>query len=250
MYDRTRQSTADQIALGDTVYDAAGEKVGSIAQYDPQAGYLLVEKGLIFRKDIYIPMSAISRIDQSGVFLQLYKDDLQGDLYASPPVASTTAGTTTVGTTPATIGTVDTMDRGTATMDTATTDQADIRVPVREEELVVGKQQQEAGRVHIHKDVEEVPETADVTLRRETVTVERVPYSGEPTTDAELFQERDIDVPVMGEEAVAAKRVQGVEEVRVHKDVVEEQEQVSDTVRKERVTVDGTDVQDRTIDQR
>lgn len=244
MFDSTAPWTVDQIAVGATVYDAAGEKIGTIAEYDPQAGYLLVEKGWLFRKDIYIPMSAITRIDENGVYLQFYKDDLQGDRYASPPVASTTGGAAPMASATA-AGTLDTVDRQTTSMD-----QADIRVPVREEELIVGKQQQELGRVHIHKDVEEVPEAADVTLRREQVTVDRVPYSGDPTKDADLFQDRDIDVPVMAEQAVAAKRVQGVEEVRVHKDVVEEEEQVTATVRKERVTVDGVDDQDQPIVQR
>jgi uncharacterized protein (TIGR02271 family) len=244
MYDRTSQWAGDQIARGAEVYDAAGEKIGTVAEYDQQGDYMLVEKGWLFRKDIYIPMSAITRIDETGVYLQLYKEDLQGDRYANPPIAAMSSGATTLESGPIATGTVDTYDRG-----EMATGQADIRVPVREEELVVGKQAEEAGRVHIHKDVEEVPETADVTLQRERVTVERVPYSGEATTDDDLFQKRDIDVPVVEEKAVAAKRVQGVEEVRVRKDVVAEQEQVTDTVRKERVVVDGAD-QDLTGNQR
>lgn len=120
----------------------------------------------------------------------------------------------------------------------------DVRVPVREEELEVGKRRVEEGRVHIHKDVVEEPETVNVELQREQVRVERVPFSGDRTgTGGDAFTERDIDVPVMGEEAVIEKRVQGVEEVRIHKDVRSESERVTDTVRKERVTVDGADDQ-------
>jgi len=48
-------------------------------------------------------------------------------------------------------------------------------------------------------------------------------------------------VPVMGEEAVVGKRLREVEEVRLHKDTTQEQQQVTDTVRKERVVVDGTE---------
>jgi uncharacterized protein (TIGR02271 family) len=111
-------------------------------------------------------------------------------------------------------------------------------VPVREEELVVDTQQQETGRVHIRKEVHEAPQTVQVTLRQERVTVDRVPYSGDLLTDGNLFQERDIEIPVMGEEVVVTKRVRGVEEVRIHKDVVSETRQVTDTVRKERVEVE------------
>jgi uncharacterized protein (TIGR02271 family) len=254
MYNSTSQWSGDQIPLGATVYDAAGDKVGTVAEYDLQAGYLLVEKGWLFHKDIYVPTSAISRIDENGVYLQLYKDDLQGDRYASPPTAGigTNAADTMVDDVPVAGGTFDTTNRvASGTYDTTNrvatgTDQADIRVPVREEELAVGKQQQETGRVHLHKDVVEEPRTVDVSLQQERVTVERVPYSGDATATDDAFQERDIDVPVMGEQAVVGKRVQGVEEVRVRKDVVTDTEQVSDTVRKERVMVDGAPDQDST----
>jgi uncharacterized protein (TIGR02271 family) len=48
----------------------------------------------------------------------------------------------------------------------------------------------------------------------------------------------------MGEDAVVQKRPVVKEEVRLRKDIVTEQEQVSDTVRKERVTVDGVEDDD------
>jgi uncharacterized protein (TIGR02271 family) len=259
MIDNTERWTADQIPTGATVYDAGGEKVGSVAEYIPETGYLLVEKGWLFIKDLYIPASAISRIDDDSVYLRLYKDDLKDERYTNPPVAgmadrtaaaydSAAATNAALSSAPGGLGAIDTTPGmttgrsiGAADRDALSSSQTDIRVPVREEELVVGKQQQEEGRVHLHKDVVEEPQTVDVALRQERVTVERVPYSGDVTAtdNGELFQERDIDVPVMGEEAVVAKRVQGVEEVRVHKDVVTGTQQFSDSVRKERVTVDG-----------
>lgn len=45
----------------------------------------------------------------------------------------------------------------------------------------------------------------------------------------------------MGEEAVVGKQVRATEEVRLHKDTVAAQQQVSETARKERVTVEGSD---------
>jgi len=111
--------------------------------------------------------------------------------------------------------------------------------------LVAGKRQEQVGDVRLHKDVVTEQETVPVTLRREEVTVERVPFTGQ-ANQADLqnvFQNEDIDVPVMGEEAVVGKQVHETEEVRLHKQGVTEQQQVSDTVRRERVTVDGTDEQ-------
>jgi uncharacterized protein (TIGR02271 family) len=132
---------------------------------------------------------------------------------------------------------------------TQTTDTNDIRVPVYEEELVVGKRQEEEGRVHLHKEVTSEQETVPVTLRREEVTVERVPFTGtvDPNAARDAFQGQDIDVPVMGEEAVVGKQAHEVEEVRLRKQTTEQQQQVSDTVRRERVVVDGVDQQQNVI---
>ncbi len=47
----------------------------------------------------------------------------------------------------------------------------------------------------------------------------------------------------MGEELVIGKRVVVTEEIRLHKEAVTEQRRVVETVRKERVTVEGLDEQ-------
>jgi uncharacterized protein (TIGR02271 family) len=285
MFDNQNSSSSFQFADGMTVYDATGDKIGTISQYDPQAGYLDVRKGWLFPKDIYVPTSAVQQVGNDGVYLSLNADDLQGDRYSSPSTAlaggtgsmtyqttdqtgySTTQSSTTNtgqaaygasqtdyvsgGTTQQATGYTSGQSTGTTAQTTGTTGYtsgqttdvtggSDIRVPVEEEELVVGKRRAEEGRVHIHKDVIEEPVSTSVQLEREHVVIEREPFSGQvDATNA--FQEQDIDVPVYGEEAVVSKQVRGVEEVRLRKDVVTDQQQVSDTVRKERVVVDGVD---------
>ncbi len=121
----------------------------------------------------------------------------------------------------------------------------DIEVPVYEEELTVGKRQEQIGDVHLRKDVVQEQQTVSVPLQHEEVTVERVPLSGQAdaATVRDAFQGGDIEIPVMGEEAVVGKQVVETEEVRLHKQAVTETEQVSDTVRKERVVVDGAEDQ-------
>ncbi|MGH2411143.1 MAG: YsnF/AvaK domain-containing protein [Chloroflexota bacterium] len=245
MLDNTMQNTMDEIPTGATVYDSAGAKVGTVAGYDSQAGYFLVEKGWLFVKDIYIPTSAIARMDPEAVYLQVLKDDLNQDIYANPPAAGNLTVPTDYGATAPTVY----GDTG----QNVAAQSGDIRVPVREEELVTDTRQAEQGRVRVHKDVVEEDQTITVPVRKERVTVERVPYSGDgdqsafgkDSLDKEAFTDRDIDVPVMGEEVVVGKRVRGVEEVRIHKDAVTDQQQVNDTVRKERVKVDGVDDQGR-----
>ncbi len=227
-----------QIADGTTVYDASGEKIGQVRGSDVQGGYLDVEKGWLFPKDVYIPLSAIARSDTGGVYLTLYKDDLSADTYAQPPQGGVGTQTTQP------VETLTATPRAQSATGTQTTSATgDIVVPEYEEELVVGTRQEQTGDVHLHKDVVTEQESVPVTLRREEVTVERVPVDQavDANTTRDAFQGQDIDVPVMGEEAVVGKQVRETEEVRLRKQAITEQQQVTDTVRKERVVVDGAD---------
>jgi len=115
----------------------------------------------------------------------------------------------------------------------------DIGAPVVEEDLVAVKRGEEESRVHPHKDVMQGQQTISVPVTREEVIIERTSASGDYTANvAGSFKKRDIEVPMMGEELVADKRAHVVEEVRLRKDVVTENEQISDIARKERVVVE------------
>ncbi len=117
----------------------------------------------------------------------------------------------------------------------------DIGAPVVEEDPIVVKRGEEESRVHPHKDVIQGQQTISVPVTGEEVTAEWTPTSGDYTANvAGSFKEKDIDVPVMGEEIVVDKRAHVVEEVRWRKDVVTENEQVSNITRKERVVVEDT----------
>jgi uncharacterized protein (TIGR02271 family) len=116
-----------------------------------------------------------------------------------------------------------------------------VRVPVWEEELAAGKREKHIGRVHLHKDVVEERQTIAEPVTREQVQLERVPVQGAYTPGPDAFIEKDIDVPVMGEELTVEKRAKVTEEVRLYKRPVTEEQQVTETVRKERVTVEGLD---------
>ncbi len=211
---------------------AAGWLVGGLA------GLGIPKEEAEYYEDQVQQGRALVTVDAQGrdaearsILLRDGAEDLQdrgfGGGYDDVSPASTLSNNTVNGTTP-------------AGSTTATTD-TDIRVPVVEEELVAGTQRQEQGRVRIHKDVVEEQQSVSVPLQHETITVERVPVTGDASAirQDEAFVERDIDVPLMGEEAVVGKQTHVVEEVRVRKDEVTENEQVSDTVRRERVIVDG-----------
>ena len=247
-------SDQSQIPDGATVYDSAGDKIGTVHENNVQGAYLVVQKGFLFHKDFYVPLSAIARADEEGVYLTVSTAELSDSRYDSPPMVAEAMGTTRGASNvdqsyAGAATTASTVDQAAYTTGSAAravrtdveTGTGDIRVPVREEELVVGKRTEEEGRVHIHKDVISEQQSVDVALQQERVTVERVAFTGDPATVTDAFVERDIEVPLMGEEVVVGKQVKGVEEVVIRKDVTTEQQRVTDTVRKERVIVDGVD---------
>jgi len=165
--------------------------------------------------------------DATGAHAQQAEGTVQGQTTARATSAAQETGAT----------------RTTRTAGAARTDATDqdINVPVYEEELTVGKQREQIGDVHLRKDVVREQQTVSVPLRHEEVTVERVPVSGQVDAAAarDALKGGDIEVPVMGEQAVMGKKVVETEEVRLHKQAVTQDQTVSDTVRREEVTVDA-----------
>jgi uncharacterized protein (TIGR02271 family) len=111
-----------------------------------------------------------------------------------------------------------------------------------EEELRVGTSQREAGRARLRKYVvtDEVRQT--VPVQREEVRVER-----EPITDANVEQatagadisEEEHEVVLSEEEIVTEKRAVPKERVRLGKETVTEEHEVSEQVRKEQIEYEG-----------
>jgi len=120
-----------------------------------------------------------------------------------------------------------------------TNEEGEIRVPVVEERLAVGKREVELGEVDIRKTVVEEEQTASVTLRHDEVNVREVDITDRPLQAGEdAFSEGTIRIPVHGEEAVVAKEAFVTGEVVIDKEAVAEERQITDTVRKQRVDVE------------
>ncbi|HYE07191.1 MAG TPA: PRC and DUF2382 domain-containing protein [Planctomycetota bacterium] len=113
-------------------------------------------------------------------------------------------------------------------------------IPLREEELVVGKREVEAGGVRLRKIVRTEIVNQPVEVMREDVVIERVPAGGATTTEStgETFAEEEIYIPLRREEAVVGKRARTREEVRVRTTEQVESQQVSETLRSEDVEVE------------
>jgi uncharacterized protein (TIGR02271 family) len=112
-------------------------------------------------------------------------------------------------------------------------------IPVVEERLNVGKRVAESGRVRVRSYVVEKPVEEQVTLRDETVHVDRRPVDRAPTAaDEALFENRVIEATEMREQAVVNKDARVVEEVGIHKDAGQRTETVTDKVRRTEVEVE------------
>jgi uncharacterized protein (TIGR02271 family) len=122
-----------------------------------------------------------------------------------------------------------------------TTDDAMTR---SEEELRVGTESREAGRARLRKYVvtEQVQQTVPVS--HEEVRVEREPITDanvDEATDGPAISEEEHEVVLHEEQAVVEKQAVPKERVRLEKDTVTDEQQVSEEIRKEQIETDATD---------
>ena len=125
----------------------------------------------------------------------------------------------------------------TAPQQTAQTGQDRQSLTLSEEQLRVGTRPVEAGRARLRKVVRTERVQEPVELRRERVTVERVPASGQEVPP-DAFREQQIEVPLTREEPVVEKEAHVTGQVRVGKTTETEQRTVGGEVRREDVEVD------------
>ena len=115
-------------------------------------------------------------------------------------------------------------------------------MPVVQEELVVGKQAVETGRVRLVKTVAERQEVIDEPLMRERVEVERVPVNQVVSGPVAVRYEGDtMIIPVVEEVVVYEKRLVLKEELHVRKVTTQERQPETVTLRQEQVTVERVD---------
>jgi uncharacterized protein (TIGR02271 family) len=109
-----------------------------------------------------------------------------------------------------------------------------------EEELRIGTTERESGRARLRKYVVTENVTQTVPVRREEVRVEREPITDANVGDAmdgPAISEEEHEIVLHEEEVVVDKRAVPKERVRMDRDTVTEQRQVSENVSKEQVEV-------------
>jgi uncharacterized protein (TIGR02271 family) len=242
---------------GQALTDADGSKIGTIEEIylDGDTGqpeWALVHTGLFGTKRNFVPLREASESDQ-GVSAPYTKDqvtdapsiDPDGQLSQQEEAAlyrhygleysEARSGSGLPEGDAATTGTTGTTGRDTSG---PTTDDAMTR---SEEELHVGTEQRERGRARLRKYVVEEEVTQTVPVRREEVRIEREPITdgnADSATDGPEISEEEHEVVLHEEQPVSEKRVVPKERVRMDKDVETSEEQVSDTVRQERIDVE------------
>lgn len=258
-----------------TVYGTDGEKIGSVGQVylddrTNQPTFVTVKTGLFGAKETFVPVAEASpsrdglqvpfdkafvkdapNIDVDGSLTPQEEQRLydyysidrsgtgQGTAGTSQGTAGTGPGTTdqdhdTAGTVPGGEHDAGRDTRGDARRDVGTDTES---VTARNEQLNVGTEVHETGRVRLRKHSYTDTETVEVPVTREEIVVEREPIdpnsaeARRETGDEEVEVTTREEVPVVNKTATAEK-------VTVDKTQVQDTERVAGTVQHEDIEVD------------
>jgi uncharacterized protein (TIGR02271 family) len=242
---------------GRDVFGSDGEKIGSIKEIyeDGQTGkpeWALISSGLFGMRSHFVPLAGAAPTGED-VRVNATKDQVasapsvesdgqlseseERQLFEHYGVPYTNEGSVTAEGAPEAGGQAAHGSNG-HDVSGPNTDEAMTR---SEEELRVGTTRQESGRARLRKYVETEYVQKTVPVQREQVRVER-----EPITDANVDQaldgpeisEEEHEIVLHEEQPVVEKRTVPKERVRLEKDIVTEEQQVGDEVRKERIEGD------------
>ena len=123
------------------------------------------------------------------------------------------------------------------------------RIQLRGEMLRAVKEKVEKGEIRLRKDIVTENQTISVPVTREEVIVEQVSAGEARPLSGTIGDEGEIRIPVSEEKVTVVKEPVVTGEVRVQKRAVQDNQQVSDTVRHEEVRVEkqgSVDVNDKT----
>jgi uncharacterized protein (TIGR02271 family) len=148
----------------------------------------------------------------------------------SPASVSGSLGTAGSLDTPGTMG-----PPGVTTADTASETGA---MQLAEESLAVGKRAVGGATTRVRRFVVETPVQEQVSLRDESVTLERHPVTDSRPVGTGNFTDKVLEMTEMSEQAVVSKTARVVEEVNLRKDVTDRVETVRDTLRRDEVEIE------------
>ena len=116
-----------------------------------------------------------------------------------------------------------------------------VRVPIAEERLETSTRPVQLGEVLVHKFVDRREEVVRQPLRRDAVEIERVRASRPVEGPVGPREEGEwLIVPVVEEVLVVQKRLIVTEEIRIRRRPVIEEQEIRETIRRERVEIEDT----------
>lgn len=133
-------------------------------------------------------------------------------------------------------------DLGTRANLTGGTGVEEERIPIVEEQLVIGKRAEMGRSINVRSRVVADRVAEDVTLHEERVTIEHNPINRELSSseaEAMLIDGKTVTMTERNEEVVVGKKAVVTDEVVVRKEGHDRTEHVEETVRRTEVDVDG-----------
>jgi len=243
---------------GQELYDRDGDKIGTIEEIyldnqTDQPEWALVNTGMFGTKSTFVPLQQADedgdtlrvpfekgqvkdapKVDPDGQLSQREEAELYSHYGLDYSESRSDSGLPEGG-----AGTT-TDSAGTVGHDTSgpNTDEAMTR---SEEEVKVGTTERESGRARLRKYVVEEEVTQTVPVRREEVRVEREPVTeanAGAALDGPAISEAEHEVVLHEEEPVVEKQAVPKERVRLGKETITDEQEVSETARKEQIDID------------
>ena len=250
---------ADQIqsVIGNQVVDSSGDPIGKVGEVylDDESGqpeWATVNTGLLGTAESFVPLSEAS-VDGGQLRVPYDKEKVKGapqvapdghlspeeerDLYRYYGVQPAAGGADFAQSGTNVSSDAETIAAGTA-RDVDVTDDAMTRSAER---LNVGTTRQETGRARLRKFVVTEQQQATVQVSHEEPVVTREPVTEEnlaQSLDGPEITEAVHEVTLTSEQPVVSKEAVPVERVRLDKETVTEQQQVSEPVRTEQVEIE------------
>jgi uncharacterized protein (TIGR02271 family) len=234
-------------SAGRNVLDSEGAKIGSVGDIylDDQSGepeWVLVKTGSFGGRGTFVPLQDA---DQQGTDIVVPYDEefIKGAPTMDPDGHLTPQEENQLYDYYRLTGSDEdrSVDKVKARGEASRTDDAMTR---SEEELHVGTETRERGRARLKKYVVTEQVTKTVPVQREEVRIEREPVTEANVDDAMSGPEITSDeheVVLHEEEPVVEKRTVPKERVRLEKDTVTDEADISEEIRKERIETEGAE---------
>jgi uncharacterized protein (TIGR02271 family) len=231
---------------GATVVDSDGDRIGTVEdiyldQNTDEPEWVVVKTGLIGSRVSFVPLAEATQ-EGSDIRVPYDKDRVKGAPSMDPDGELSQAEEAELYSYYGLSYSEQSSDTGLPEGGDTSGPATDDAMTRSEEELRVGTTRREAGRARLKKYVVTENVTQTVPVEREEVRIEREPITdanvGRATSGPDISDEEH-EVTLTEEEVVTEKRAVPKERVRLAKDTVTEEEQVTEQVRKERIDTEG-----------